>query len=89
MTYPPPGNGYKARGRFWNQAFLRKVLEDDVYRPHDSDEIAGLVSEGLLASDVAAGLDEYSNYGIFWFNRTSTTRKRISEVGSSGKEYRW
>src|SRR5215218_807324 len=86
---PPPGNGDKASGRFWYTNFLGTVVKDDVYKPHASDEIAGLVDEGLLAKEVAASLDESSGYGIFWFNRTRTTRKRVTKVGSTGKEYRW
>src|SRR5215218_5618784 len=86
---PPPGNGIKPRGRFWSPSFLRTVVKDDVYKPHAFDEFAGLVDEGLLAKEVAASLDESSSYGIFWFNRTCTTRKRVSKVGSTGKEYRW
>src|SRR5215218_685329 len=86
---PPPGNGDKASGRFWYTNFLGTVVKDDVYKPHTSDEIAGLVDEGLLAKEVAASLDESSSYGIFWFNRTRTIRKRVTKVGSTGKEYRW
>jgi site-specific DNA recombinase len=86
---PPPGNREKVRGRFWQPTFLRTVVKDDVYKPHAPDEIVKLVAEGLLASEVAASLDESSRYGICWFNRTRTTRKRVSEVGSTGKEYRW
>ena len=86
---PPPGNRDKARGRYWHITFLRRLVDDDVYKPHASDEIAGLVAEGLLATEVAARLDESSSYGIFWFNRTRSTRKRVSKAGSTGKEYRW
>src|SRR5215217_1597151 len=86
---PPPGNGDKVRGRYWHVTFLRRVVDDDVYKPHAFDEIAGLVAEGLLASEVAARLNEASSYGIFWFNRIRTTRKRVSKAGSNGKEYRW
>jgi site-specific DNA recombinase len=86
---PPPGNGHKAGGRFWYTNFLQTVVKDDVYKPHACDEIAGLVDEGLLAEEVAASLDESSSYGIFWFNRTRTTRKRVTKVSSTGKEYRW
>ncbi len=87
---PPPGNGNpKKNGRHWNATFLKRLIEDDVYRPHTHDELAEVVSEGLMAQEVAAGLDESAYYGIFWFNRTCTTRERVSEVGSEGKEYRW
>ena len=86
---PLPGNGGKPRGRFWSLPFLRKVVRADVYKPHTSNEIVALVAEGLLAEEAAARLDESSSYGILWFNRTRTTRKRVSKAGSSGKEYRW
>jgi hypothetical protein len=42
-----------------------------------------------LESKVAARLDESASYGIFLFNRTRTTRKRLSEAGPDGREYRW
>src|SRR5215218_1991569 len=86
---PPPGNGIKPRGRFWNLPFLREVVRADVYKPHASNEIAELGAEGLLASEVATALNESLSYGIYWFNRTRTTRKRVSKAGSTGKEYRW
>jgi len=86
---PPPGNGHKASGRFWYSCFLRTVVKDDVYKPHAPNEIAGLVDEGLLAEEVAASLDDSLSYGIFWFNRTRTTRKRVTKAGSNGKEYCW
>ncbi len=82
---PPPGNGDKVRGHYWHITFLRRVVDDDVYRPHAFDEIAGLVDEGLLAEEVAASLDESSSYGIFWFNRTRTTRKRVTARSTVGK----
>ena len=86
---PPPGNGAKQRGRFWSIPFLRKVVRADVYKPHASNEFAELVAEGVLALEVAASLNESASYGIFWFNRTRTTRKRVSKAGSTGKEYCW
>jgi hypothetical protein len=51
------------------------VLED-VYKPHTHAEIA-------------ARLDEAKSYGIFWFSRRRTTRKRVSAVGANGREYKW
>jgi hypothetical protein len=85
----PPGNGATARGQYWGVPFLRKLIEDDVYRPHTREDIAGLVAEGLLLPEVAASLDKSAIYGVSWFNRTRTTRKRISKAGSTDKEYRW
>jgi len=86
---PPPGNGDKVRGRYWHSTFLRKVVRADIYKPHASDEIAELVAEGVLASETATSLNVSSSYGIYWFNRTRTMRKRVSKAGGTGKEYRW
>jgi site-specific DNA recombinase len=71
-------------GRYWGTSFLRTLVLEDVYLPHSYSEI-----EALVSSAVAARLDEDANYGIFWSNRTRTTRKRVSEAGPTGREYRW
>ena len=57
---------------------------EDVYRPHSYAEI-----EALVSPEIVARLDEDEQYGIFWWNRTRTTRRRVSEAGSDGREYRW
>jgi hypothetical protein len=33
-------------------------------------------------------LDKTERYGVFWFNRTRTTRKKVSVAGPEGREYR-
>ena len=75
----PSPNG----NRHWGASFLRTLVLEDVYRPHSYAEIAALVSP-----EVAARLDEDEQYGIFWSNRTRTTRRRVSEAGPDGREYR-
>ncbi len=80
---PPPGNGARG-GEFWSAAYLRRLVLDDVYTPYTYAEI-----EPLVAPAVAAGLDPSERYGIYWFNRTRTTRKRVSTNGAEGREYRW
>ena len=79
----PPTNG-KRGGRYWSASYLRRVIKEDVYYPHTYHEVAELV-----APEVAAKLDKSESYGIFWFNRTRTTRKRESVPGPTGREYRW
>jgi hypothetical protein len=37
----------------------------------------------------AARLDDSKSYGIFWFNRRRTTRKRVLVAGANGREYKW
>jgi site-specific DNA recombinase len=79
----PPTNGTRG-GKYWSASYLRRVIDEDVYRPHSYAEVAELATP-----EVAARLDESESYGIFWFNRTRTTRKRVSEAGPGGREYRW
>ena len=81
----PPANGERG-GKYWSAPYLRRVIDEDVYRPHSYAEVAELVTP-----EVAARLEESESYGIFWFNRTRTTRKRVSEAGpgGAGREYRW
>ena len=71
-------------GRHWSTGFLRTVIKDDVYCRHSYDEL-----ETLVAPEVAARLDRSKTYGVFWFNRRRTTRKRVSVPGPEGREYRW
>jgi Recombinase/Recombinase zinc beta ribbon domain len=80
---PPPSNANKG-GEYWHASYLRKVILDDVYTPYPYEEI-----EPLVTSEVAAKLDRSKRYGIYWFNRTRTTRKRVSTNGAEGREYKW
>ncbi len=82
-SVPPPSNGSKG-GEYWGASYLRTVIKDDVYRPHTYLEIAELV-----APEVADRLDDSGYYGICWFNRTRTTRKRVRKPGAEGLEYKW
>jgi recombinase len=79
----PPTNG-KRGGRYWSASYLRRLVTEDVYKPHSYAEVAELV-----APEVAGRLDKGETYGIFWFNRTRTTRKRESVASVGGREYRW
>ena len=82
-SVPPPANGGKG-GRYWCASYLRTVVDEDVYKPHTYGEIAELVTP-----DVAARLNPSTTYGVFWFNRTRTTRKRVRKPGADGLEYKW
>ena len=68
---------------FWDRAFFRRCIMDDVYRPHSFEEIAAAVS-----SDVAARLDPDQRYGLWWFNRRGVRAKQVSEPAESGRRYR-
>jgi len=71
------GESGPAGGR-WNTCTLRRVALDDVYMPHTSWEVAGLVSP-----EVAASLDPNKSYGIWWFNRERWRRTKVSEPAVS------
>jgi hypothetical protein len=51
---PTPSSGHPARGdgRFWSQAFLKKCIMQDAYKPHTPEELME-----LLPTDVADNLD--------------------------------
>jgi site-specific DNA recombinase len=82
---PPPKINARG-GTYWHRPFLRSLVLDDVNRPHTYAEI-----ESLVAPEVAALLDRSETYGVFWFNRTRTTRKKVAVAGpnGAGREYKW
>src|ERR671921_481145 len=54
----PTPNGKK----LWSQTSVRKIINNDVYRPHDRREI-----EGLVAPEVITKLDPHEKHGLWWF----------------------
>ncbi len=50
----------------WRPQFVRRVVLSDAYRPHTRKELAGLVSQGFMAPDVAARAPE--GCGIWWYS---------------------
>ena len=69
--------------RSWSHAYIRKIVQSDVYRPHAYDEIAWLV-----APEVTVRLDEEKRYGIWWWGRKRHTHKQTSESTPEGRRYR-
>jgi site-specific DNA recombinase len=53
--------------RFWNVNTIRRVILQDVHRPHSYNEI-----KAHLSAEVVARLDPEKCYGISWYNRRST-----------------
>ena len=53
--------------RSWSRSFLRRLIQEDAYKPHSFEETAALVSP-----EVAARLDVGERYGIWWYNRRRT-----------------
>lgn len=66
--------------RYWTTQYIRTILDEDVYKPHDTEDLAALVAEGLLAQEVFDKLDTEKTYGICWYNRVQYT------LDSSGKK---
>jgi site-specific DNA recombinase len=52
--------------KIWHQSYLRRMILDDIYRPHTYSEVCSLVSE-----EVASTLDASLSYGIFSYDRRS------------------
>jgi site-specific DNA recombinase len=68
----------------WDGRMIRKIVDNDAYRPHTFEEISA-----LLAPEVAATLDPDKEYGVQWYNRQRVTERTISEPdGNGGRRYR-
>src|SRR5829696_5028807 len=71
-------------GSLWDDRVLRRLIANDVYRPHSFEEIAAFVT-----SEVAARLASTKEYGIQWFNRKKANVHTITEPdGNGGRRYR-
>jgi site-specific DNA recombinase len=66
--------------RSWSPQFIRKVIQNDVYRPHTFEEI-----EKLVAPEVAARLDPNKRYGIWWWGRQRHVHKQVVESKPIGE----
>jgi site-specific DNA recombinase len=72
----PTRNG----AELWSRAVLRRMLVDDIYKPHSYKEIKELVSH-----DVAAQLNPDEEYGIVWWNRRKVSTRTVSEPNGNGE----
>jgi site-specific DNA recombinase len=85
-SIPTPSSGHPTGGdgRFWSQAFLKKCIMHDAYKPHTPEELME-----LLPTDVADKLDADRCYGVWWFGRQRHTYKQVSETTPDGvRRYR-
>jgi hypothetical protein len=63
---------------------LRRLIANDVYRPHTFQKIACLVT-----LEVAARLNPNERYRIQWLNRRKTSLSTLAEpAGNGGRRYR-
>jgi hypothetical protein len=75
---PTPGGA-----RFWSRIFVRRLILDDVYKPHTFEEISEIVSP-----QVAARLDPDKRYGVWWYGRNRVTKHQVAESLAHGTRYR-
>ncbi len=67
-------------GEMWSRAVIKRMVMNDIHRPHTYDETAALVSP-----EIAATLDPAKEYGIRWWNRSNQTTRQVTEQGGSGQ----
>ena len=72
-------------GKGWNLPHLRKMVFNDVYRPHSFEEV-----KDCVPPKVAARLDPDKRYGIWWYNRRRFEPKRTppKTAGDFKRKYR-
>lgn len=68
--------------KYWDRAFFRACVLDDVYKPHRFEEVSEVVSP-----EVASRLDPAKPYGLWWFNRVEMKSKQVSEITDGGRRY--
>src|SRR5215217_2564271 len=78
----PSGN------RVWAKPTIKGIILDDAYRTLDYGQMQDLAGEGHLTADVLALLDTERRYGIWWFNRSHKTQKRVAVDTPNGREYK-
>jgi site-specific DNA recombinase len=69
--------------KYWHRRAIRAFIMDDLYKPHDLDEIAQ-----LLTPEVAATLNPDEHHGVWWYNRQRVKWSQVSEAGPEGRTYR-
>ena len=78
----PSGN------RVWVKPTIKGIVLDDAYRTLSYEQMQDLAAEGHLTADVLSRLDREKRYGIWWFNRSHKTQKRVAVDTPSGREYK-
>ncbi len=68
----PPRSNHRNKSGNWNRAFIRNLVQNDLYRPHTHSELQRLVQDGNLTSDVLGMLKADRRYGIYWAGRRHT-----------------
>ncbi|CAA9464590.1 MAG: hypothetical protein AVDCRST_MAG28-3899 [uncultured Rubrobacteraceae bacterium] len=74
-----------AGGRYWYKLVVKRLILDDVYKPHAFEEV-----EPFVSTEVAVRLDPDKRYGVWWFGRRRTSSTQVSEANpdGNGRTYR-
>jgi len=64
----------------WHRPVLKRMVLNDIYKPHTYEETVELVPK-----EVTAALNPNRDYGIRWWNRSSQKMRQISEPGEDGR----
>lgn len=72
--------------RFWRAGSVRRIIQNDVYRPYSCDELKPLISP-----EVAARLDPDKRYGVAWYKHSHWERNPDADdtaihVTANGRE---
>ena len=71
-------------GQVWDINVTKRLILNDLYKPHTCQEMAELLGPEALARLEPGGL-----YGVQWHNRRKTATRTVSEpVGNGGRIYR-
>ncbi len=60
----PPGKKRPGAGLGWNRQFIRDLIRNDAYKPHDAGELAALVEAGHLRP----GVPVEPGCGVWWYS---------------------
>ena len=73
-----------ANGPVWDINVIKRLVLNDLYKPHTYQEMADLLGPEALARLEPGGL-----YGVQWHNRRKTATRTVSEPdGNGGRIYR-
>jgi site-specific DNA recombinase len=64
---------------FWEPVTIRRILTNDIYKPHTVEKLRGLVSSTVLDS-----LDPTKRYGLWYFGKSKVTQRRKSRNTQDG-----
>ena len=68
----------------WRQSTLQRIIDNEVYRTHDLDEL-----RGLLPSETVNRLSSDMRYGVCWYGKKRHIQTQRTGVGPNGhRQYR-